>query len=103
MTPTELFAKHPLPWKLRRWVNCNEPSCVDAEGKIVAIDNEQAVALGNAYPRAALAERAVELLREARELLSWWQGERGDSIHAALMERIDHFLASSQPISKETK
>jgi hypothetical protein len=37
----------------------------------------------NNYPALLAA------LIDARELLSWWQGERGDDIHAAVMEMVD--------------
>lgn len=39
-------------------------------------------------------ERLREALTLARELLSWWQGERGDDIHASVMEKCDAALAA---------
>jgi hypothetical protein len=51
--------------------------------------------------RARLVDAAPELyeaLKNARELLSWWQGERGDSIHAGVMELADAALAKVEGV-----
>jgi hypothetical protein len=56
------------------------------------ICNSSPACMGEAADRIEELERA---LGDARELLSWWQGERGDSIHAAVMERIDALLTPS--------
>jgi hypothetical protein len=51
--------------------------------------------------RARLVDAAPELyeaLKNARELLSWWQGERGDSIHAGVMELADAAIAKVEGV-----
>jgi hypothetical protein len=52
---------------------------------------------GNAKLIAA-APDLYEALKNARELLSWWQGERGDSIHAGVMELADAAIAKVEGV-----
>jgi hypothetical protein len=46
----------------------------------------------------AAAPDLYEALKNARELLSWWQGERGDSIHAGVMELADAAIAKVEGV-----
>lgn len=61
MTPDELFQRHPLPWS----IDSGKFEIEDANGDWVTDDTVKSwVDVANAYPRAALAERAVELLEK---------------------------------------
>ena len=46
----------------------------------------------------AAAPDLLEALKAARELLSWWQGERGDDIHSAVMESADAAIAKASGV-----
>ena len=77
----------------RKWDSDFKEDCPMCEN-----DPENEIDRLNTRLAAAEAEcRALRgLLRDARELLSWWQGERGDSIHSALMVRLDAAIAAAK-------
>ena len=84
----------PGPWKSSNGI-------IYGDGMIVATTSLAPDSI-SADRNAAFIVRAVNshadllaALKETRELLSWWQGERGDSIHAAVMEHADAAIAKA--------